>query len=113
MSSDNKESPSSKADRDGGSAPPSPPAVSTEPQGDGAPQRIETSGVLGFPVVGLGASAGGLQALEALFKRISVDSMAFVVVQHLAPDHESLLTNLIGRSTRMSVLTASDGARVS
>jgi two-component system, chemotaxis family, CheB/CheR fusion protein len=47
-----------------------------------------------FPIVGIGASAGGLAALEAFFSGMPPDrdpGMAFVLVQHLAPDHESVL----------------------
>ena len=66
----------------------------------------------GFPVVGIGASAGGLAAFEAFFSGMPADSdpgMAFVLVQHLAPDHESILTALIRRYTRMEVLEIEDG----
>jgi chemotaxis response regulator CheB len=47
-----------------------------------------------FPIVGIGASAGGLAAFEAFFSAMPADnvsSMAFVLVQHLAPDHKSIL----------------------
>lgn len=60
----------------------------------------------GFPIVGIGASAGGLAAFEAFFSGMPADTdpgMAFVLVQHLAPDHKSLLTELIRRYTRMQV----------
>jgi two-component system, chemotaxis family, CheB/CheR fusion protein len=58
-----------------------------------------------FPVVGIGASAGGLSAFKALLKAIPVDSgMAFVLVQHLDPDHESLLTEILQKSTAIPVL---------
>ncbi len=66
----------------------------------------------GFPVVGMGASAGGLAAFEAFFSAMPVDEfpgMAFVVVQHLAPDHKSMLTELIQRCTAMQVLEVEDG----
>jgi two-component system, chemotaxis family, CheB/CheR fusion protein len=66
----------------------------------------------GFPVVGIGASAGGLAAFEAFFSGMPPDSdpgMAFVLVQHLAPDHKSILTDLIGRYTRMQVFEVEDG----
>ena len=69
-------------------------------------------GALAFPVVGLGASAGGLAAFEAFFSGVSGESppgMAFVLVQHLAPDHKSLLTDLIARSTSMEVHEVEDG----
>ncbi|MTW20194.1 chemotaxis protein CheB [Allochromatium palmeri] len=68
-----------------------------------------------FPIVGLGASAGGLAAFEAFFAAIPPDlktGMAFVLVQHLAPDHKSLLTELIKRYTRMRVQEVEDGMRV-
>ena len=68
-----------------------------------------------FPIVGIGASAGGLAALEAFFSAMPVDAdpgMAFVVVQHLAPDHKSLLTDLIRRRTRMQVFEVQDGLAV-
>jgi two-component system CheB/CheR fusion protein len=65
-----------------------------------------------FPIVGIGASAGGLEALQAIMRRIRPDRMAFVVVQHLSPVHESLLTELLGRCTEMPVSTVEDGQRV-
>ena len=66
----------------------------------------------GFPVVGIGASAGGLAAFEAFFSNMPFDTdspMAFVLVQHLAPDHKSILSELIGRYTRMKVFEVEDG----
>jgi two-component system, chemotaxis family, CheB/CheR fusion protein len=68
-----------------------------------------------FPVVGIGASAGGLAAFEAFFSGMPADTdpgMAFVLVQHLAPDHKSILTDLIRRYTRMQVYEVEDGMRV-
>ncbi len=65
-----------------------------------------------IPVVGIGASAGGLAAFEAFFSGMPTDvdpNMAFVLVQHLAPDHKSLLTDLIRRYTRMQVSEVEDG----
>ncbi|MDO8318548.1 chemotaxis protein CheB [Rhodoferax sp.] len=67
---------------------------------------------LDFPIVGIGASAGGLAAIEAFFSGMppGVDpGMAFVLVQHLDPDHKSLLTELIQRRTRMQVSEVTDG----
>jgi two-component system CheB/CheR fusion protein len=56
-------------------------------------------------VVGIGASAGGLEALERLFKAMPADTgMAFVVIQHLSPDFKSLMDELLARFTRMTVL---------
>ena len=65
-----------------------------------------------FPVVGVGASAGGLAAFEAFFSGMPKENdpgMAFVLVQHLAPDHKSILTDLVGRYTRMEVFEVEDG----
>ena len=66
----------------------------------------------GFPIVGIGASAGGLAAFEAFFSGMPTNTdpgMAFVLVQHLAPDHKSVLTDLIQRYTRMQVFEVEDG----
>ena len=68
--------------------------------------------VVSFPIVGVGASAGGLAAFEAFFSGMPSDTnpgMAFVLVQHLAPDHTSILTDLIRRYTRMQVFEVTDG----
>ena len=65
-----------------------------------------------FPIVGIGASAGGLAAFDAFFSGMPADrepGMAFVLVQHLAPDHRSMLTALVQRNTRMQVLEVEDG----
>jgi two-component system CheB/CheR fusion protein len=60
-----------------------------------------------FPIVGVGASAGGVEALEYLFKAMPPDpGMAFVIVTHLAPRRESMLPEILARDTRMSVLIA-------
>jgi two-component system CheB/CheR fusion protein len=74
----------------------------------------ETAGIdaASFPIVGIGASAGGLAAFEAFFSGMPADidpGMAFVLVQHLAPDHKSILSDLIRRYTRMQVFEVEDG----
>jgi two-component system CheB/CheR fusion protein len=69
----------------------------------------------GFPVVGIGASAGGLAAFEAFFSGMPANSepgMAFILVQHLAPDHTSILSEIIQRYTRMQVFEVEDGMQV-
>ena len=69
----------------------------------------------GFPIVGIGASAGGLAAFEEFFRGMPVKpdiGMAFVLVQHLAPDHTSILSELITRFTPMRVLEVTDGITV-
>lgn len=62
-----------------------------------------------FSIVGIGASAGGLEALEQFFRYLPANSgMAFVIVQHLDPSHDSLLTEILQRTTAMPVNEATD-----
>lgn len=80
----------------------------------GAGSTVPTSAA-GFPVVGIGASAGGLEAFEAFFSAMPADvepGMAFVLVQHLAPAYKSILVDLIKRYTRMQVFEIKDGVEV-
>ena len=68
-----------------------------------------------FPIVGIGASAGGLAAFEAFFSGMPAHGdpdMAFVLVQHLDPNHKSILGDLIRRYTRMQVFEVEDGMPV-
>jgi len=66
-----------------------------------------------FPVVGIGASAGGLEALEAFLTHLpAACGMAFVVVQHLDPAHTSLMPELLAHYTKIPVQAAADGLRV-
>jgi two-component system CheB/CheR fusion protein len=68
-----------------------------------------------FPIVGIGASAGGLGAFEAFFSGIprNVDpGVAFVIIQHLDPKYKSILTSLIGRYTNMQVYEIEEGMEV-
>ena len=75
-------------------------------------QSPAPTGFTGY-VVGIGASAGGLEALENFFSHCPVDTgAAFVVVQHLSPDHKSMMSNLLARHTDMPVRIAEDGARI-
>lgn len=63
-----------------------------------------------FHVVALGASAGGLYALEQFFDNMPADSgMAFVVIQHLSPDFKSLMDDILGRRTTMSIKRVENG----
>jgi two-component system CheB/CheR fusion protein len=62
-----------------------------------------------FPIVGLGASAGGLEALEAFLRHLPEQSgLGFVVIQHLDPTHKDMLVELLGRVTPMKVLQVKD-----
>lgn len=63
-----------------------------------------------IPVVAIGASAGGLEAASRLFEALPADSgMAFILVQHLDPNHPSLMVELLAKHTAMKVVQASDG----
>jgi len=66
------------------------------------------------PIVGIGASAGGLAAFEAFFSGMPANDpgMAFVLVQHLSPDHKSILADLVRRYTRMQVFEVTQGMAV-
>jgi two-component system, chemotaxis family, CheB/CheR fusion protein len=66
-----------------------------------------------LPIVGIGASAGGVEALEQFLKSLPAgNGMAFVVLTHLPPDRESMLSEILGRATRMPVVEARDGEKV-
>lgn len=62
-----------------------------------------------FPIVGVGASAGGLEAFSQLLAHMPLDTgMALVLISHLDPDHESALTQILARTTKLPVLEAVD-----
>ena len=83
------------------------------PSGDGPITSIPPATEAPFPVVGIGASAGGLEATTQLFQALPADlGMAFVLVSHLDPLHPSSLADLLGRATRMPVREVSDGTAV-
>ncbi|KAB0663821.1 PAS domain-containing protein [Oryzomonas japonica] len=66
-----------------------------------------------FPIVGIGASAGGLEALEQFLGRVPANSaMAFVIIQHLDPTHKGIMPELLQRATGMAVFQVRDRMRV-
>ena len=66
-----------------------------------------------FPIVGIGASAGGLEAIEALFANMpSQTNLAFVIVQHLAHEHKSIMDSLLKKYTKMKILHIKDGMKI-
>ena len=66
-----------------------------------------------FPIVGIGASAGGLEAVSRLLDLLPADTgMAFILIQHLDPAHESLMAELLSKHTKMTVMEAADGVAV-
>jgi two-component system CheB/CheR fusion protein len=91
-----------------------------EPNGEGAPReglsavQTDRTGVeRDFPIVAIGCSAGGLEALETFFLHTSQDpGMAFVVISHLDPSHSSVLPEIIRRYTKLEVLEIRDGEKV-
>ena len=77
------------------------------------PSSRKSTDQLSFYVVGIGASAGGLEALEQMFHAMPCDSgMAFVIVQHLSPDFKSLMSELLARHTDMPIHRVEDGIQV-
>jgi len=87
----------------------SPPKV---PQKVNGPDESDAAG-RHFPIVGIGSSAGGLEALKKIFSATPPDSgMAFVLIQHLDPTHESLMVELLARHTTMKVVQISNGMPV-
>ncbi len=75
----------------------------------GKPREWETP----FHIVGVGASAGGLEALEKFFDNMRPDSgLAFVVIQHLSPDFKSLMDELLRRHTDIAIHRVEDGMKV-
>ena len=74
------------------------------------PVRAPHQAAVNFTVVGIGASAGGLDACRKLVDALpAATGMAYILVQHLDPDHESLMVELIADHTSMTVLQATDG----
>src|SRR3990172_13086451 len=69
--------------------------------------------VADFPIVGIGASAGGLEAFGKFFSKMPADcGMAFVLVSHFAPTYKSLMTDLLKKYTKMDVYQIEDGMEV-
>ncbi|MCX7068343.1 MAG: PAS domain-containing protein [Methylococcales bacterium] len=79
--------------------------MTTKKTTDATPHIANTN----FPIIGIGASAGGLEAFEQFFHAMPVNSgLAFVLVPHLDPSHGSLLTEILQRATTMPVMEALD-----
>jgi two-component system CheB/CheR fusion protein len=79
------------------------PTPDLEQAGDELPSSLD------FPIVGVGASAGGIEAFGQLLEHLPPDpGMAFILVLHLDPHHESIVTDILARSTRMPVHQAAD-----
>ena len=79
-----------------------------------APRKAASKrGEVNFPVVAIGASAGGLEAFRALLAALPANSgMAFILVQHLDPSHASMLVELLSPHTALTVIEAREGMRL-
>ena len=87
-----------------------PPSATVKPD---AKSMVATEVAPGFPIVGIGASAGGLEALELFFAAMPADSgIAFVVIVHLDPTHISIMPELLQKRTKMPVCQVEDGMSV-
>src|SRR3989475_11512166 len=98
-------------------APPSPINKARREQGATSPTRASAaehqSSRDTFPIVGIGASAGGLEAFSELLAHLSLDAaMGFVLVQHLDPNYPSILSEILSRTTRMPVVEVKNGMSV-
>ena len=108
------ESLAENSEADGIQNSPSPSRDETGPRTEDSTEPSEEQLHQTFPIVGIGASAGGLEAFEKFFTNMPPDSgMAFVLVQHLDPTHKSILGDLITRYTRMKVVLVEDGVQIS
>ena len=89
------------------------PAPTQSASAEKKPSLVSTGAKKNFPIVGIGASAGGLEACSDLLRHLPTDTgMAFVLVQHLDPAHESLLSSLLANTTAMRVVQVKTGMKV-
>jgi two-component system, chemotaxis family, CheB/CheR fusion protein len=85
-------------------------ATSPQPSRRSSPRRRPLLGVDSFPVVGFGASAGGLDAFRRLLAVLPAGTgMAFILIQHLDPTHASMMVDLLAGYTPLTVQHAADG----
>lgn len=76
-------------------------------------RRYKAVEILDFPVVGIGASAGGLEALQDFFQKMPLNpGAAFIIIQHLSPDYKSLMDELLARYTKLKIKKVEDGMPV-
>lgn len=74
------------------------------------PTRRVTARKKIFPIIGIGASAGGLEAVSELLENLPPDiNAAFVLIQHLDPSHKSMLSTILSRRTSIKVSEVSEG----
>jgi len=89
------------------------PARNAEKSPPGSPGKGKRSADRSFPIVGIGASAGGLEALVQFLEHMPADSgMAFAIIQHLDPTQKGILPELLQRATAMKVMQVTDRIKV-
>jgi len=100
-------------DSDGSGLPAIAPDAVEEVEAGGLDDVVPTRGGRMLPMVALGGSAGSIEALKKFFEVMPADSgMAFAVIIHLAPEHDSILDEILGRATTMRVVQPCDGEKV-
>ncbi|HEY1690860.1 MAG TPA: CheR family methyltransferase [Polyangiaceae bacterium] len=93
--------------------PPDPPEeTAAKPDDDDEAEPATSVSPTRFRIVGVGASAGGLQALETVVSRLGSDPIALIVMQHQAPTLPSMLPEILARSTKLRVVRAADGLKL-
>ena len=103
----------SRSDKNARARVPAKPATTPQAAKQVSSRRGSPTNAHPLSVVGVGASAGGLEAFEQLLRSLPNDTgLAFVLVQHLAPKHESMLSELLAKATRMPVVEVTQGMRV-
>src|SRR3989442_11208171 len=103
----------SRSDKNARARVPAKPATTPQAAKRVSSRRGSPTNAHPLSVVGVGASAGGLEAFEQLLRALPNDTgLAFVLVQHLAPKHESMLSELLAKATRMPVIEVTQGMRV-
>ena len=111
----NRRPPATRSRREDPSAPATPVAVGAKHKDSAiaSAKTSDTSAASASPVVGIGASAGGIEAMIRLFEAMPSDSgMAFLVVMHLDPTRDSGLAHLLGQHNAMAVVEAADGMAI-
>ncbi len=99
--------------REGHSEPDEPGGPAPAADGAGGPSHAESIRRRTFPIIGIGSSAGGLEALEEFFKNVPEDSeMAYIIVSHTDPARSSLLPDIIRRRANIPVTEVSDGITI-
>src|SRR5213592_1714215 len=103
----------SRSDKNARARVPAKPATTPQAAKQVSSRRGSHTNAHPLSVVGVGASAGGLEAFEQLLRALPDDTgLAFVLVQHLAPKHESMLSELLAKATRMPVVEVTQGMQV-